>query len=58
MFVFIKLGLKFVSKRSMQLGFFEFLKQVGLIFKGESANIQKITQNCITRSYIEISHKS
>ena len=41
-FVFIKLGLKFLSKRSIQLGFFEFLKQVGLIFKGESANISKI----------------
>ena len=34
-FVFIKLGLKFVSKRSIQLGFFEFLKQIGSIFKSD-----------------------
>ena len=40
-FVFIKVGLKSVSKRPIQRGFFEFLKQVGLIFKGESANVSK-----------------
>ena len=40
-FVFTKLGLKFVSKRSMQLEFFEFLKQVWLTFIGESANVSK-----------------
>ena len=39
--IFIKLGLKFVSKRSIQLGFFEFLKQVGWTFKVESANVSK-----------------
>ena len=40
-FVFIKLGLKFVSKTSMQLEFFEFLKQIGLTFIGESAHVSK-----------------
>ena len=41
MFVFIKLDFKFISKRSMQLVCFRFLKQVGSIFKGESANVSK-----------------
>ena len=35
------LGLKFVSKRSIQLGFFELLKEVGSVFKDESANVCK-----------------
>ena len=40
-FVFIKLGVKFVSKRLIQLGFFEFLKHVGSTFKDKSANVSK-----------------
>ena len=39
--VFIKLGLKFLSKREIQHGFFELLKQVGSVFNGESANVAK-----------------
>ena len=44
----------------MQLGLFEFLKQVESIFKGKSTNfrIQKVTQNKITCSHIEISHEN
>ena len=34
----IKLVLTFASKRVMQIGFFEFLKQVGSVFTSESAN--------------------
>ena len=34
----IKLVLTFASKRAMQIGFFEFLKQVGSVFTSESAN--------------------
>ena len=34
----IKLVLTFPSKRAMQIGFFEFLKHVGLAFTSESAN--------------------
>ena len=40
-FVLIKQGLKFVSRRSIQLGFFEFLKQFGSTLKGESAHVPK-----------------
>ena len=39
--VSLKQSLKFVSKRSVQFGFFEFSKQVGLILKEESANVSK-----------------
>ena len=38
---FIKLDLKFDSKRAMQIAFLEFLKQVGSMFKGESAKVPK-----------------
>ena len=34
-------GLKFLSKRSTKFGFFEFFKQFGATFKGESANVSK-----------------
>ena len=37
----MKLGLKFVSKRLIQLGFFEFLKEVVSVFKGESARVPR-----------------
>ena len=40
--VSLKQSLKFVSKRSVQCGFFEFSKQVGLILKEESANVSKL----------------
>ena len=40
-FLFITLGLKFVGERSMQLGFFEFLKQLELTFTGENTNVSK-----------------
>ena len=51
----MKLGLKFVSQRSMQLGIFEFLKQVTSVFNGEKT---KVSKKLITRSNIEISHKN
>ena len=51
-FVFIKLGLKFVSKR-----FFEFLKQGESTFKDKVQMFSKLTQNWITGSHVEISHK-
>ena len=53
----VKLGLKFLSKRSMQLGFFKFLKQVESICKGEaSLNIPKhpLLQMLSTRA---VNHK-
>ena len=37
---FHKLGLKFVSKRSIQLGLFEFLK-VGSVFEAENAKVSE-----------------
>ena len=37
----IKLDLTFASKRAMQIGFFEFLKQVGPSFTIESASASK-----------------
>ena len=40
-FLFIKVDLKFVSKRSIKLEYFEFLKQFGSKFKGESVDVSK-----------------
>ena len=37
-FIFIKLG---CQQNLLELGFFEFLKQTGSVFKGESANVSK-----------------
>ena len=37
-------GLKFVSKISIQLEFFEFLKQVGSIFQSKNINVFKCIQ--------------
>ena len=56
-FVFIKLGLKFVSKRLIKLGFFEFLKQGESTFKDKVQLFSKLTQNWITGSHVEITHK-
>ena len=39
----------------MQLGFFEYLKQFGSIIE---KGIQKLTQNLITSSHIDISHNN
>ena len=39
----------------MQLGFFEYLKQFGTIIE---KGIQKLTQNLITSSHIDISHNN
>ena len=52
-FVFIKVGLKFVSKRLIQLRLFLFLKQVGPMFKDVSTMckcIHKLTHNWITET--------
>ena len=45
-------GSKFVSKISIQLEFFEFLKQVGSIFQSKNTNVFKCIQ--LTQDWIII----